>query len=73
MDQRELYYFFIIINDYLYDFKIIDCFYIFYFLENFFYEWMDFCGYGFRNVIVYIFVYDIILEDSFQYIKILCE
>lgn len=72
-DQRELYYPSIIINDHLYDLKIIDCPYIPYFPVNSLYEWTDFRGYGLRNATAYILVYDITSEDSFQYIKTLRE
>lgn len=68
-DEKEVYFPSVIINDHLYELKIIDCPYIPYFPVNSLYEWTDFRGYGLRNATAYILVYDITSEDSFQYIK----
>ena len=59
----------VIINEHLYEVRIIDCPYIPYFPVSSLYEWTDFRGYGLRNATAYILVYDITSEDSFQYIK----
>lgn len=59
----------VIINEHLYELKIIDCPYIPYFPVNSLYEWTDFRGYGLRNATAYILVFDVTSEDSFQYIK----
>ncbi|KAJ8312296.1 hypothetical protein KUTeg_009669 [Tegillarca granosa] len=67
--EKEVYFPSVIINDHLYELKIIDCPYIPYFPVNSLYEWTDFRGYGLRNATAYILVYDITSEDSFQYIK----
>ena len=67
--KRQVYFPSVIINDHLYELKIIDCPYIPYFPVNSLYEWTDFRGYGLRNASAYILVYDITAEESFQYIK----
>lgn len=72
-DRKQLYFPSVIINDHLYELKIIDCPYIPYFPVNSLYEWTDFRGYGLRHATAYILVYDITSEESFQYIKSLRE
>lgn len=69
--RKEVYYPSVIINDHLYELKIIDTPYIPYFPVNSLYEWTDFRGYGLRNASAYILVYDITSDESFQYIKTL--
>ncbi|XP_025092299.1 ras-like protein family member 10B isoform X2 [Pomacea canaliculata] len=68
-EQRQVFCPAVIINDHLYEVRIIDCPYIPYFPVSSLYEWTDFRGYGLRNATAYILVYDITSEDSFQYIK----
>ncbi|XP_033748506.1 ras-like protein family member 10B [Pecten maximus] len=68
-DRKHVYLPSVIINDHLYELKIIDCPYIPYFPVNSLYEFTDFRGYGLRNATAYILVYDVTSEDSFQYIK----
>ncbi|KAL3857436.1 hypothetical protein ACJMK2_012107 [Sinanodonta woodiana] len=68
-EKKHVYLPSVIINDHLYELKIIDCPYIPYFPVNSLYEWTDFRGYGLRNATAYILVYDITSEESFQYIK----
>ena len=68
-EKKETFLPSVIINDHLYDLKIIDCPFIPYFPVNSLYEWTDFRGFGLRNASAYILVYDITSEDSFQYIK----
>lgn len=58
-----------IINDHLYELKIIDIPVIPYFPVNSLYEWTDFRFYGLRNATAYILVYDLNALDTFQYIK----
>lgn len=72
-EKRQCYYPSIIINDHMYEVKIIDCPVIPYFPVNSLYEWTDFRGYGLRNATAYILVYDITSEESFQYIKTIRE
>lgn len=72
-EKKQVFYPSVIINDHLYELKIIDCPYIPYFPVNSLYEWTDFRGYGLRNATAYILVYDITSEESFQYIKSLRE
>ncbi len=66
---KNVYYPSIIINDRLYEVRIMDCPVIPYFPADTIYEWTDFRGYGLRNASAYILVYDITSEESFQYIK----
>ncbi|ESO84644.1 hypothetical protein LOTGIDRAFT_151005 [Lottia gigantea] len=68
-DKKQVFCPSVIINEHLYELKIIDCPYIPYFPVNSLYEWTDFRGYGLRNATAYLLVYDITSEDSFQYIK----
>ena len=68
-ERKNVYYPSIIINDRLYEVRIIDCPVIPYFPVNTLYEWTDYRGYGLRNASAYILVYDITSEESFQYIK----
>ena len=68
-EKRQCYYPSVIINDHMYEVKIIDCPVIPYFPVNTLYEWTDFRGYGLRNATAYILVYDITSEESFQYMK----
>ncbi|XP_076435015.1 ras-like protein family member 10B [Babylonia areolata] len=68
-EQRQVFCPAVIINEHLYEVRIIDCPYIPYFPVSSLYEWTDFRGYGLRNATAYILVYDITSEDSFQYIK----
>lgn len=72
-ERKQCYYPSVIINDHLYEVKIIDCPVIPYFPVNTLYEWTDFRGYGLRNATAYILVYDITSEESFQFIKSLRE
>ncbi|KAK3084665.1 hypothetical protein FSP39_017145 [Pinctada imbricata] len=72
-EKKQIFLPSVIINDHLYELKIIDCPYIPYFPVNSLYEWTDFRGFGLRNASAYILVYDITSEDSFQYIKSLRE
>ena len=68
-EKKVCYYPSVIINDHLYEVKLLDIPYIPYFPVNSLYEWTDFRGYGLRNATSYILVYDITSEESFQYIK----
>ncbi|RUS72050.1 hypothetical protein EGW08_020187 [Elysia chlorotica] len=68
-EQRQIFCPAVIINEHLYEVRIIDCPYIPYFPVNSLYEWTDFRGYGLRNATAYVLVYDITSEDSFEYIK----
>lgn len=72
-ENKQVYIPSVIINDHLYELKIIDSPYIPYFPVNSLYEWTDFRGYELRSVTAYILVYDITSEESFQYIKSLRE
>ena len=72
-EKRQCYYPSIIINDHMYEVKIVDCPVIPYFPVNSLYEWTDFRGYGLRNATAYILVYDITSEESFQYIRTIRE
>lgn len=72
-DHKQVFYPSVIINDHLYELKIVDCPYIPYFPVNSLYEWTDYRGYGLRNASAYILVYDITAEESFHYIKNLRE
>ncbi|XP_053375074.1 ras-like protein family member 10B [Mercenaria mercenaria] len=72
-DNKQIFYPSVIINEHLYELKIIDCPYIPYFPVNSLYEWTDYRGYGLRNASAYILVYDITAEESFHYIKNLRE
>ncbi|XP_064653101.1 ras-like protein family member 10B [Lineus longissimus] len=67
--QKTVYHPAVIINDHLYEVKIIDCPVIPYFPVNSLYEWTEFRGYGLRNATAYILVYDVSSDESFQYIK----
>ncbi|KAH9525700.1 hypothetical protein Btru_002095 [Bulinus truncatus] len=68
-EQRQVFCPAVIINEHLYEVRIIDCPYIPYFPVNSLYEWTDFRGYGLRNATAYVLVYDITSEESFEYIK----
>jgi Ras-like protein family protein 10B len=68
-DKRRTYHPAIIINDHLYEVKILDCPCIPYFPVSSLYEWNDYRGYGLRSATAYVLVYDITSEDSFQYVK----
>lgn len=68
-DRKQSYYPSIIINEHLYEVKIVDCPVLPYFPVNSLYEWTDFRGYGLRNASAYILVYDISSDESFQYIR----
>ena len=72
-EKKQCYYPSVIINDHLYEVKIIDCPVIPYFPVNTLYEWTDFRGYGLRNATAYILIYDITSDESFQYIKSIRE
>ncbi|GFS15557.1 Ras-like GTP-binding protein Rho1 [Elysia marginata] len=65
-EQRQVFCPAVIINEHLYEVRIIDCPYIPYFPVNSLYEWTDFRGYGLRNATAYVLVYDITSEDSFE-------
>ncbi|XP_074643539.1 ras-like protein family member 10B [Tubulanus polymorphus] len=62
-----------IINDHLYEVKIIDCPVIPYFPMSSLYEWTEFRGYGLRNATAYILVYDVSSDESFHYIRSIRE
>ena len=66
---KQSYYPSVIINDHLYEVKIVDCPVLPYFPVNSLYEWTDFRGYGLRNASAYVLVYDITSDESFQYIR----
>ena len=61
----------IIINDHLYEVKILDCPMIPYFPVNSLYEWTDYRGFSLRTATAYVLVFDITNDDSFQYVKTL--
>lgn len=71
--EKTIYHPAVIINDHLYEVKVVDCPVISYFPINSLYEWTDYRGYGLRNATAYILVYDISSDESFQYIKSIRE
>uniref|UniRef100_T1J6H8 Ras-like protein family member 10B n=1 Tax=Strigamia maritima TaxID=126957 RepID=T1J6H8_STRMM len=68
-ERKDTYYPAVIVNDHLYELKILDVPVISYFPVNSLYEWSDFRFYGLRNAAAYILVYDLASMDTFQYIK----
>ena len=72
-ERRRCYYPSVIINDHLYEVKIIDCPVIPYFPANSLCEWTDFRGYGLRTATAYVLVFDITNDETFQYVKMLRE
>ncbi len=71
--NKVCYYPSVIINEHLYEVKIIDCPMIPYFPVNSMYEWSDFRDYGLRHATAYILVFDMWNDESFQYIRNLRE
>lgn len=59
----------VVINEHVYQIRIVDLPVIPYFPVNSLHEWADFRFYGLRSATAYLLVYDITQEDSFQYIK----
>lgn len=72
-DEKSTFFPSVIINEHVYDMKIVDCPYIPYFPSNSLQEWTDYRGFSLRQATAYVLVYDITSEDSFSYMKALRE
>lgn len=72
-ETKQTYYPSAIINDHLYELKIIDLPVIPYFPVNSLYEWNDFRFYGLRSATAYILVFDLTSMETFQYIRAIRE
>lgn len=58
-----------IIDEHVYEVRIIDCPPVAYFPATSLYEWSDFRGYGLRSANAYLLVYDVMDDDSFQFVR----
>lgn len=68
-DSKHTYYPSVMINDHLYELKILDIPVIPYFPVNSYYEWSDYRFFGLRSANAYILVFDLSNLDTFEYIK----
>ena len=58
-----------IIDEHLYEVRIVDCPTVAYFPATSLYEWSEFRGYGLRAANAYMLVYDVTDDDSFRYMR----
>lgn len=70
---KQTYYPSVIINEHLYEVKLVDVPVLPYFPVTSLYEWADFRFYGLRNATAYVLVFDLSNDETFAYIKNLRE
>ncbi|XP_014665131.1 PREDICTED: ras-like protein family member 10B [Priapulus caudatus] len=71
--HKHTYFPSVVINEHLYQIRIVDLPVIPYFPMTSLHEWTDFRFYGLRSATAYLLVFDLTQEQSFQYIKSIRE
>ena len=67
--SKCFYYVSAVVNERLYELKLVDCPAINRFPSNSIQEWNDYRGYGLRQAAAYLLVYDVTDDESFRYIR----
>jgi len=63
----------VVVDNRLYDLQLADCPTISHFPASTLQEWAEYRGYGLRQAVAYILVYDISDNDSFSYVRFMRE
>lgn len=71
--SKQTFYPSVIINEHMYEVKLVDIPVLPYFPVNALYEWSEFRCYGVRNATAYVLVYDLLEEETFTYLKTIRE